>query len=244
LIKQTGVWKGLEGQYEYRPPEDAFLHNPIFSMFALNGMYAWGKHDYDAVQSNDALTHVTDIDGAMFDGRLLLGKDYYGSKNSRITPYIGFGVRQLVDKSGGRDVIANGIDFLFYDRKETYLYFPLGFSAEMQSPRPNGIYMHVNGEVDVLYKGYQNSHNTDMDAISGVSNEDATFPQMRGFGLRASLKITKHFPLMDIYAEPFIRYWNIKESKVVSIQTFGSTGDFVEPDNNTLEAGSKLGVRF
>jgi hypothetical protein len=244
VVKHTGVWKGLEGQYEYRPPEGYFLHNPIFSMFAFNALYAWGKHDYDADQGNGDVVHLEDIDGAMFEGRLLLGKDYYGTKNSRITPYIGFGVKQLVDKGGDHLAIVNNHGYAFYDRKETYLYFPIGFSAELQSVRPTGIDIGINGEVDVLYKGYQNTHLTDIDGISGLGSEDATFPQSQGIGLRGSIKFIKHFPSVDIYAEPFVRFWHIKESKVRIINVQGVVSGYIEPENDTLEAGSKLGVRF
>jgi hypothetical protein len=244
VVKHTAAWQGFEGQYDYRPPQGAFLYNPFISTFTLNGMYTWGDHDYNAIASNGDVLSDKGIPGKMFDGRVLVGKDYYGTPTSRITPYVGFGVRQLVDKSGGRVISVGGSNYLGYDRKQTFYYLPVGFSAELQSPKPDGIDIGVNGEVDIFYKGYQNSHLTDMDELSGVSNEDGTFPQNRGIGIRASVKFIKHFPTMDFYVEPFVRYWHIKQSKVLLLDVLGSQGFFVEPENNTLEAGSKMGIRF
>ncbi len=73
---------------------------------------------------------------------------------------------------------------------------------------------------------------------------DAHNHQEKGYGIRASMKLLKHYMLADFYVEPFIRFWNIEDSKVGTSPS--SFGDFVglEPKNTTTEIGSKFGLQF
>ena len=57
-------------------------------------------------------------------------------------------------------------------------------------------------------------------------------------------RFLKHAGFMDYYMEPYIRYWNIEESKPETVSVDGNTETLVEPKNNTTEVGSKFGIQF
>ncbi len=85
---------------------------------------------------------------------------------------------------------------------------------------------------------------SDGDQFTGFNNPDITNSQDKGFGIRASVKFLKRGALVDFYMEPYIRYWNIEQSGAATASVDGSTGQWVEPKNNTTEVGSKFGIQF
>ena len=50
---------------------------------------------------------------------------------------------------------------------------------------------------------------------------------------------------IDIFLEPFIRYWDIKRSKGTSVVYSGAAiGYGYEPPNKSTEYGLSIGIRF
>jgi len=60
--------------------------------------------------------------------------------------------------------------------------------------------------------------------------------QPSGYGIRGSFRLAKEIEAMELFVEPFARYWHIADSNV--------NDGGIEPRNTTQEYGAKLGVRF
>jgi len=233
-VRMRGPMEGYYANYAYRPAAPNSFNNSLINVYSLQGRYATsrdleylgsgiikGKHD-DAVEV-----------------RGLVGKDCFIGTDSRVMPYVGFGYRYLLDRGNGQ---LSSSDNWGYDRKSHYYYLPLGEDAEFDLPK--NWEMDFNAEYDIFLQGYQKSFLSDGEQFTGISNPDLVNHQKSGFGLRGSIRLLKRGPVVDFYAEPYIRYWNIKQSKVEVSPVNGTPEPLVEPDNNTTEIGSRFGVQF
>jgi hypothetical protein len=167
----------------------------------------------------------------MLELRWLLGYDFV-AKAITITPNLGMGYRYLQDNS--QDKSAAG-----YQRESNYIYVPIG--VETVANLGNGWSLGANIEYDLFLWGRQISYFNDVDpSYNAVENE-----QMKGYGVRGSISIAKKGRKAGFIIEPYIRYWNIKESREGYI-TYGGTpvGYGIEPDNDSTEIGCKLAVTF
>ena len=128
--KDEGFWYGGDAGYTLRPPQDSLLNTPVFNYFALEGFYAKGKNNvtqnvqsiippYDYFEK----LHIKNIPGYMFEGRILLGRDFIPFSTMRLTPYSGFGIRYKTDQAGGHyDTISDGTQELGYNVSDLYFY--------------------------------------------------------------------------------------------------------------------------
>ena len=68
--------------------------------------------------------------------------------------------------------------------------------------------------------------------------------QKKGYGIRGSLKFIKEGDPVNFLIEPYARYWHIKDSKGTRAENdfFIVTG--LEPENTSIEIGTRLGVQF
>ncbi|NQT46147.1 MAG: hypothetical protein HQ593_01545, partial [Candidatus Omnitrophica bacterium] len=58
---------------------------------------------------------------------------------------------------------------------------------------------------------------------------------------RGSIRLVKRTPELDILFEPFVRFWDIEDSKTTTDP--GGTR-WLEPNNETMEIGAKLAAQF
>jgi hypothetical protein len=138
-----------------------------------------------------------------------------------LTPYAGYGYRRLVDYSGGELTTTGHVG---YDRVSQYHYVPIGLEALFRVT-PSWAFKPTV-EYDYFIAGKQDSY-----IYGGIEND-----QESGYGLRASLMAVTGVGSRTIELGPFVRYWNIDDSKV--------DRGFYEPANETLEVGGALKVRF
>jgi hypothetical protein len=210
VMKEKGMMYGLVGSYTY--------HNKI--MLKVEGKGSWGKVDYSNSREID---NITDY---MLEFRGLGGYDFFISKASIITPFVGIGYRHLND------------DF-FYERESNYLYSPIGigFIAGLGKDWSLG----GTGEYDLFWWGKQKSHRSDV--LAGLN--DLENRQKKGYGLRGSITLEKKFKKVIFEGGPFIRYWKIKKSETETITYLGTPiGVGWEPKNNSTEVGVMLGAKF
>ena len=212
VMEETGMMYGIVGSIAY--------HKAI--MLKADGKWSWGTVDYDGALNDGTAYTVNNIDDYMLEFRGLAGYDFSVSETMMITPYVGFGYRYLND---GLDKDVAG-----YERESNYYYSPIG--VEVIKELTKGWSIGGTVEYDYFWKGVQKSHLEDLSASLNTLEND----QEEGYGVRGSIKILKEGKDNDYLVEPFIRYWNIKQSNI-------NDGGF-EPKNNSFEIGGKFVVVF
>lgn len=224
VMEQKGPFFGYSGSYAYRPRPGDFLYFKGLNFYELQGQWADGDMDYSyAAGSLDDKHNVT------YEARALAGADYAPDEKARLTPYSGLGYRYLRDESEGRRATSGAWG---YDRHQEYYYLPLGVNVDFHT-RP--ILFGFNLEFDYMFWGHNIS---ETGYLPGYT--DLKFTQRRGFGLRASVKLAKNFKLVNVFAQPFWRRWDIRSSSISDDRGTPSH----EPENKTDEIGLKLGLEF
>lgn len=220
VMKEKGMMFGIVGSYAYRSK----------FMLKADGKFSYGQVDYTGSGTMD------NIDDYMLELRGVGGLDFPVLKASTLTPYMGIGYRYLNDDSSGR-VSSTGA--WGYERESNYIYSPVGIEAV--TGLENGWSIGATAEYDAFWWGKQISHLGGV--IVGLNNVENT--QRKGYGVRGSIKLMKKGEKLDFTIEPFIRYWNIRESDVATVTYYGTIiGYGYEPDNNSTEIGCRLAVKF
>ena len=237
LISQDGMMYGFNGLYQYRPSSGQFLHNPIANVMGIEGMYAKGNLDYSSPSQNNI---QVDKRNYMFEIRGILGQEFV-HEDYTLMLYSGFGYRYLNDDDNGE--LHSG--FYGYEREESYYYLPVGFETNHDFNNENSI--ALKGEFDLFLAGNQFSHASDgnkyLDPLAHP-NDDLSFDQKHGYGVRGSIAFSHQTEFIGIVFEPFVRYWHIEDSDIVYGYVDGSYDPYIEPENKTTEAGIKLAVQF
>ncbi len=222
LMEEEGIMYGIFGSYTY--------HNNY--MLKAEGKYSYGQVDYDGKLSDGTPYTIDNIDDFMLEFRGLGGYDFLVSKATTLTPYIGFGYRYLNDDPS--------FDPASYERESNYFYSPIGI--ETLTELQNGWSVGLTVEYDYFWKGIQKSHLEDFLASLDTLEND----QDDGYGVRGSIKFQKKSEKLNYVIEPFIRYWDIEKSDVVSITYSGTPTGYVgwEPANESTEFGIKFAAKF
>ena len=210
------------------------LGNNERSFISLDLLYMQGRADYDGWLT-DGITYTksqeTGIGNYFLESRFKFGTAFKASEKLDFSPYLGLGGRYLVNNFGAK---PGG-----YDRTSLYLYIPLGLNADLRLPR--GWSLGLNAEYNWLLTGKQKSQMSDVDpAWNNLSNT-----QNRGYGVKLSARVKKDLKRIGIFAEPFLRYWNIQQSEESVLFRPGLDPELmVEPKNTTTEWGFKAGIYF
>lgn len=231
VMREEGAMFGLTGAYTYYGLlPSSYMSDNKYIMLKGEARYSGGRVDY----KNSGT--INDINDYMVEARGLAGHVFGSLTDFSVTPYLGFGYRYLNDDTKGK-VSSTGA--LGYERESNYYYSPLGI--EVMANLDSNWLIGTTLEYDYFWGGKQISHISD--AISGFN--DLKNDQHSGYGLRGSLKVLKKFEYLDLYFEPFVRYWKIAQSKNTDVTYRGVIiGYGYEPKNNSTEIGMKLGVRF
>ncbi len=237
VMNDEGTMQSIYGFYAYRPQKEDLFYTDIVNLCRAEGRYGWGQVDY-AAENGAALNNIDDWSVEL---RGILGKEYIADPY-QIEIHSGFGYRYLNDDTSGRTSTVGSTTYYGYQRESNYYYIPIGFEFSGEAD-PQWSFA-VSGEYDWLVYGLQKSHLSDGNRFISTKNDDIENPQNHGFGLRGSLKVTRASAKTNLIFEPFFRYWNIEDSDVVSAFVDGATGNFIEPKNNTIEAGLNFGVQF
>jgi len=222
VMKEKGIMYGLVGSYAY--------HKVVMLKAEARGSY--GKLDYDGSTWGGTPLTIKHIPDYMLEFRGLAGFDLSASKNLTITPYTGIGYRYLNDNSHKKY-------FAGYERESNYIYSPIGIEFIINFE--TGWSLKEITEYDYFCWGKQKSHLSDVDP----GFNDASNRQKKGFGLRGSITLQKKGKIVDVEVGPFIRYWNIKESKTDILTYYGiPIGYGIEPKNKSTEIGINCAVKF
>ena len=239
FMEDSGVFYGVNTSYmRHFNGFDLFNPEPVAespearSMVRLDGRIAFGQVDY----TSEGTGELDNINDFAFETRMVTGYDFTVSEKSFFTPYLGLGYRYLKDDTSGKTTTLGAAG---YERQSNYFYLPIG--ADLYGHFSGQWDADLNAEFDVFLIGRQKSHLGD--AISGlntISND-----QNNGYGARGSIRFTRDNGSTDLFIEPFIRYWHIDDSEISGV-TFNNVlvGYGLEPENKTLEAGVKIGLKF
>ncbi len=101
-------------------------------------------------------------------------------------------------------------------------------------------------EIDWLLLGKQISHLEDeRDSGNTSAGYDMlTNEQQNGMGARFSIRVKKTGERLDLYLEPYVRYWHIQNSTIDTSCGTGGCNSGYEPDNKTWEIGANAGLQF
>lgn len=240
IMEEDGAFYGIFGAYTFRDKLDERIYGDgaegsnKTGMFKIEGRLDFGEVDYTSQNTGS----IDNIEDWIFEVRGLAGCDFYfgDAQSGRVTPYLGFAYRYLNDDSAGR-VSTTG--HFGYERESNYYYVPVGIEIHREFAADWGATLNL--EYDWFIQGKQRSHLGD--AVTGLNTVEND--QEKGYGLRASARITKYNPSVDFFVEPFIRYWDIDDSNVSAITFSGLiVGSGVEPANESYEAGLRLGLHY
>lgn len=229
VMEQDGLFYGVGGAYTFRGWVSSSAEKVSGAdnglMLRTEGRFAVGNVDYDGqTQAGEPLT-VTDIDDHTMELRPLIGLGSE-SETGEWVLYTGFGYRYLNDDLSK---FAGG-----YERESNYYYIPIGFW--MQGPASNDWTTRWTLEGDILVRGLQRSHLSDLDlGLEDVENE-----QRGGWAFRTSYRFERTGDI-GLVLEPFFRVWLINKSEV---ETISGGIPVYEPKNATIEGGVSLLIRF
>jgi hypothetical protein len=231
FAETRGFLPGIAGSFTY--------HDSL--MLKAEGRYSFGSLYYTSPVSGT----MDKIPDHIWEVRGLSGYDFSLQAGAILTPYIGIGYRYLNDNSAGK-VTSQGDSG--YERESNYYYSPVGVKFNTNSK--TGWSTEATVEYDIFWWGKQISHLSDVNlGFNDIENR-----QHRGYGLRGSIAFqtnaedSDYDERTDEFAysiEPFIRYWNIRDSQLAEVTFMGSIiGVGLEPGNHSTEYGINLLVRF
>jgi hypothetical protein len=147
-----------------------------------------------------------------------------------VMPYLGCAFRGLFNRVNNYYYIKDGrlAKIVGYDRYSVYLYIPLGII--LRTELDNDWLFSLNPEFDLFLLGHQTSG-----IDTNGSGEPMKNAQHIGYGFRVSSRVSKKIGYeFAVFLEPFVKYWDIADSDIVN--------GCLEPKNNTIECGVKVGI--
>ena len=224
LMEEKGDLYGVFSEYRYGFRGEGWL---VPDMVILDGNIKMGEVDYSNYQGRGK----DGVDDFIAEVRMILGKRYQLTNATLVTPYAGIGFRYL-DDAFDENIKATGR--YGYERESHYWYVPLGIKSRTNFS--SGWSIGATAEFDVFLGGYQKSHLSD----AGFGDPDIKNDQDDGYGVRGSLEFLKKINSFSFLLEPYARWWSIENSSPI----YFNRGVFLEPGNESIELGVRVGVEF
>lgn len=218
IMKESGIMYGAAGSLKYEHKN---------KMLQLEGRYASGAVDYKSENSGS----INNVDNYVTEWRILGGQSFSLTESSTVTPYVGWGFRELHIEGTGR---TSTTGHFYYDRISNYQYSPIGIRTN--SELKNGWSIGTTIEYDFFWRGKQKSQWGD--ANSRYKNIENI--QEEGHGARISINLRRKFQGFSLGIEPFIRSWFIEKSNLA----YNGQSYLKEPSNLTLEIGAAVTLGF
>jgi hypothetical protein len=191
--------------------------------------FAFGLMDYSSNGTGSATGHPS----GYMEARGLVGDEWVGN-HAEFATYTGIGYRYLLHDGRGISC-TNSQCFFGYRRESNYFYVPVGVIH--RSALQNQARLVLTLEYDFLLMGKQISRLSD----GGQNHSNPINTQNKGYGLKASITYDK----IKWAIGPYLNYWNIDDSDITPTYINGFVDGYgLEPKNNTLEFGIKMGQRF
>jgi len=218
--------------------ENGWLHGPTARlrqplseswMTVLDGRALTGNLNYDG-ETWGRTPVKAGSDNFLFESRALIGPYLARSEKLEALFYGGFGFRywhNTIHGPGG------------YAREVTYYYFPTGL--DISGPLTPASRLGFTSEIDFFLYGVVDSHLSDL----GGDTQDARNKQPQGVGFRMSAYyLHKLSAKSSICIEPYLIAWTVQESNPDVVRVGGRPTMVVEPENQTMEAGLAVSVKW
>ena len=225
--KRKGSFEGIALAYTLHPRDS---QNWLVNVFHTDAHADYGIVNYKFDK------RINNVKNYIAEPRAWFGKDINIASDVRLTPYVGAGYRwyyqQLKNKTSDDGDGGNNI-------QTQYFYVPAG--AELSLRFADGWRILLNGEYDHLFWGAVTRYLSQYDPDYATLNNTLK----KGYGIRSGIKIIKENTSINLFAEPYFRYWNINQSKAADVMALGiSQGIWQEENNKTYEMGMRLGAQF
>jgi len=235
IMQTVGVMSGLSGSCVYTAKDRVKAK--------AEADLSFGQVEYKSRNTGTAHNE----NNVQFEQRVLLGYSVISDESVppemcySVIPYLGIGYRCLNNDASDK-VTTTG--HRGYARESHYLYSPLGFEVNCRfedKPGSRDGSIGLTCEYDHFWRGKQISRLSDADA----GFNDIRNTQRKGYGFRGSIKLKSKGRKFDLLCEPFMRYWNIRKSRDANVYYAGTIWGYGwEPQNNTVEIGSRFVVTF
>ncbi|MDX2028705.1 MAG: hypothetical protein SFW62_08720 [Alphaproteobacteria bacterium] len=228
LMKLEGYKLGIDGQATITFAKDYFATADV--------RYAFGEVDYSS-NGTGTLDNLWDdfVEARALVGRDFVFSEFLGFPQFSVSPYTGFGYRFLYNDLRG----TTSTNHSGYRRENEMIYIPIGVKPRWRLNANSRLTSTL--EVDIMLDGQQTSYFSDI----SPGEPDVRNQQDSGVGLRADIM----YEYGQWSVGPFVNYWNIDDSQVKISNSpgsicGGSPCSWIEPANNTLEAGIKFKYHF
>ncbi len=188
-----------------------------------------GEVDYSSDDGNieDVSQYIAQVD-------FHIGRDFRVGDATTLTAFTGVGGRALDDQSGGKETEQAALG---YDREVGYSYIPVGLAASIPVGRMS---LAVSAQYNWLFGGT---------AKSEFSQIDPEFPDVKldldgGYGIEASAMLSAPLGRNRVRFGPFLRHWNIEQSKSRIFEEEGSRSSFSSRRTRLLNLASALHLPF
>lgn len=221
-------WDGMMygGYFDYA------FHGNNNLMFGADLSVAYGELTYDGFLYPSGENYREDSEDWIAEIRGLIGYDISLGSGSMLTPFTGFGSRYWNDEVQSR---------YGYEREVIYFYSPIGLL--FATPMTDSWSWGIKAEYDLFWGGKVESHLSDLGV--GWSDAENEWDAGDGYGIRGSLWFAGDVgENVGMRIEPFVRYWDIDDSDIDTVNTPFGRAFVYEPATTVFAAGVRVGLEF
>ena len=208
------------------------FHGSNSLMIGADLSVTYGELTYDGFLFPSGQQYSEDSEDWIVEVRGLIGNDFSVGSGIILTPFTGFGSRYWNDEIQSR---------YGYEREVTYYYSPFGLM--FAAPITGNWNWGINAEYDFFWGGKVESHLSDLGA--GWSDADNEWDVGDGYGVRGSIWFAGDVnDNVGMRIEPFVRYWDIDDSDIDTVNTPLGRAFVYEPATTVFAAGVRVGLEF
>ncbi len=167
-----------------------------------------------------------------------LNLSYFLGYEHKMIGYVGFGYRSLTNKDNQFSIIYNdgSIPVSGDRRDQEYYYLPIGFYGKERLI--GDLWARYALEARLMFYGKNKTQTIYNNVVESLHR----YKQKNGYGFKAIFGFDYEIlETVDVFIQATLDYWNIPQSSRVYISAYSY---YIEPRNNTIQAGIEAGIRF
>lgn len=225
LMTQEGELAGAGGSYTFEPVDAVLVR--------FSGDYRVGGTDYDG-QTQSGIPTTSEADDAIGRASAMLARRL-SLPDGAVYLEGGLAVRDW--RQDLKDGTTNtGAPVAGYDRGHRYYYLPLGATWEVR-PAGSDWSWHLGARYQHVISGYAWAQ------LEG--DRQRRFLMDEGYGVRVETGATRYDAAgVRIRAEAYLQGWSFNDSETGVVQQGQNLVAVIEPENETVEIGLRLGIGF